>query len=114
MADKFKPVKRSRGGMEVSTRGYLPSISFDEKQLPEIRKWEVGQTYEIGLKVKQVSLSEEDGSPLNARFEIHGVKVTGGKRHNPKVMESFRKGTLRNSKGGLVKNMGEAMKMAEY
>lgn len=55
---------------------YLPQISFDEKQLPEIKKWEVGKKYKINLEVELIGLSKDEykiNTPLRGSFKIFKV-----------------------------------------
>ncbi len=57
-----------------TSKGYLPHVGFDYKQLPEAKNWEVGKTYTLTLLVKQVGKTEDDyGS--RADFEIIKVGV---------------------------------------
>ena len=63
---------------------FLPSFSLKKEELPEIKKWEVGETYEMKVKVKMTSYSEnrylEDKKEnVRARFDIVGVEVEGKK-----------------------------------
>lgn len=46
-----------------------PSLYLDEKQLPEIRGWDVGKSYEMTIKVKMTSLNETEENQ-SAGFEI--------------------------------------------
>jgi hypothetical protein len=65
-------------------KGYLgdtpsemkPTISFTDKELPELAKWKVGKTYNLSVEVKQVSLSQDnyDGKQQHrASFEVINV-----------------------------------------
>lgn len=47
-------------------------IHLDEDDLPEIKKWQVGNTYKIVLEVKQTSSSmdEYEGDKARAGFKI--------------------------------------------
>jgi len=54
-----------------------PRITFDVKQVPDIKKWDVGKTYEFTLKGKMISKSEGGWSgkePLEATFEVTNTK----------------------------------------
>lgn len=54
-----------------------PTISFTDKELPDIAKWKVGSTYTVTVEMKQVSLSQDsyDGKQTHrASFEIIEVK----------------------------------------
>jgi hypothetical protein len=63
-----------------SSKGWLPHINFDFKQLPEAKNWEVGNTYKLVLVVKQVSKTEDDFGGNNVGFEI--IKVGVGENDN--------------------------------
>lgn len=58
---------------------YPPTLCLDSKNLPEIKDWKVGQTYEVSLKIKQTSMStsEREGgeSRTHADFVIEAIKV---------------------------------------
>ena len=54
-----------------------PRIHLDNKQLPEVKEWEVGEKYKIMLEVKQVDKSEReiDGKTvISGGFEILKAK----------------------------------------
>lgn len=53
----------------------LPSFSIDEKQLPEIKQWKVGNKYKFEVEAEMVSASKNEygNSLLNARFKIHKI-----------------------------------------
>lgn len=54
-----------------------PTVSFTDKELPELAKWKVGKTYTLQLTVKQVSLSQDsyNGKQQHrASFEVVEVK----------------------------------------
>lgn len=47
------------------------------KDLPEIKTWEVGKTYELKLKAKMISKSEggyDGDQPLSAVFHVSSAK----------------------------------------
>lgn len=56
-------------------RVHFPSIHLNQKQLPEIKDWEVGKNYEIALKVRQTSKREDDDKKISGSFDIVGIKV---------------------------------------
>ena len=63
---------------------FLPSFSLKKEELPEVKKWEVGNTYEMKIKVKMTSYSEnryleEKEENVRAGFDIIGVEVEGKK-----------------------------------
>ena len=57
---------------------YLPTVSLDTKQVPEIKDWEVGETYHVVLAIKQTSKSQNESNgnkTTSAYFEVTGYKV---------------------------------------
>lgn len=58
-----------------------PHLDLSDADLPDIKDWEVGETYEIALKIKQTSAnsSEYPDRPksYNACFEVTAIKVIG-------------------------------------
>ncbi len=53
-----------------------PTISFDEHELPALKKWKVDGKYVLILHVTQISSERNtflEGKPLVARFEIDSV-----------------------------------------
>lgn len=60
---------------------YYPTVSFDNKTLPEATKWEPGKVYEIGMQVKMTGLSMRKGKDGTERghydFEIVAVDNKG-------------------------------------
>jgi hypothetical protein len=65
--------------VESSSMIDLPYISLNAKQLPEIKKWEVGKEYEMTVKVKMNSYSENkslSGSEIaRASFDVIGIEL---------------------------------------
>ena len=63
---------------------YLPNVSFNAKELPEIKNWEVGKEYTMTIKVKMISYSEDrsirsletgkTNEEIRSRFDIIGVE----------------------------------------
>ncbi len=52
-----------------------PSLSLNDKQVPEIKDWQVGETYTIVLEIKMVSMSAYDKSGTSGSFDIIKYKV---------------------------------------
>jgi hypothetical protein len=50
-----------------------PSLSVDEKDLPELKDWKVGESYELSVTAKLVSLNGE-GDKMTGRFEVSKVE----------------------------------------
>ena len=64
--------KRTRMGIE-EMGSMPPSFSVDEKQLPEIKKWKIGEKYELYLEVEMTRISKNEwreDSPINASLKI--------------------------------------------
>lgn len=65
-------LKKQIGAIEIEMK---PRLYLDSKILPAIKDWEVGEEYDILLRVKQVGLRErEDGGRLEADFVILSAK----------------------------------------
>lgn len=96
-----KPKEPLKVEMDHKMPKYLPSISLDEDDLPEIKSWKVGGKYKLEVEVEQTSISKDeefDGPvigqtgereskrrPIRARFKILNVKaLNGGSRSIPK------------------------------
>ena len=60
---------------------YKPHITLTEDDLPEIKKWKVGETYTlVKVVMKQIesrlmNTEEGQGKKIEARFEIKEVKA---------------------------------------
>ena len=59
---------------------YLPSFSFKKEELSEIKEMEVGEIYEMKIKVKMTSYSEnkyleDKKEDVRSGFSIVGVEV---------------------------------------
>ena len=77
---KLRPVKEGKAdkyGWKPNTR----EIKFFDTELPEVKSWNVGDEYEITLKVKQMStgISEEKETEgqVYAKFQVTGVSAKG-------------------------------------
>ena len=57
------------------TAMYLPRLSLNEKQLPDIKSWQVGKSYKVTLEVELVALRKDEygKSPLTGDFKISKV-----------------------------------------
>ena len=87
---KFREVKpKEIDGMikehHASKKKVYPKISLDLTNLPEAKKWSIGTTYHIALKLKQTGI-RQDEYDNSAQFEIIGIHVMDGmenKEHMP-------------------------------
>ncbi len=66
-------------GMEKTD--YPSTIQLDEDDLPEVKDWKVGETYEVTLKIKEVGswqgagsgpipMDDSDADKVHAKFEV--------------------------------------------
>lgn len=71
------------GGMaEMSpAKAHYPSIYLDNTTLPEAKKWEVGKTYDVKLRLRMSGISmrkHKDGTEHgNSDFEVVGIEPGG-------------------------------------
>ncbi len=74
-----RSIKKAYDAAEPMDSNFPPSLCLDSRQLPEVKDWKVGQTYEVSLKIKQTSMStsEREGgeSRTHADFVIEAIKV---------------------------------------
>lgn len=54
-----------------------PMIYVSSHELPEIKKWKVGETYEVIVKMKMKGMHQRDNSSHSADFEIEGIMYPG-------------------------------------
>lgn len=61
-----------------------PSIGFSERELPEIKDWKIGETYEITIRIEQTATRIEDyGSKkglICSSFRIDAVSFDSEKK----------------------------------
>ena len=70
---KIAPEKKPPRPMELTTEDRLPHLRLNQKQLPEIKNWKVGETYTIAVKMKKKSSRIEENE-ISACFAITGIK----------------------------------------
>jgi len=79
MSDKMHTLQGMKGyPMVDSDERMLPSFTLTQKDLPEIKNWQVGKKYKLEIEVEQVSQEKSEygqGSPLTARFKLLKVKA---------------------------------------
>ncbi len=108
---EFKNIPREKHEGGVPESGSLPGIHFHDKQFPEIKNWEVGETREITFKIKMTSF-REDENETSAGFDVVAVKDSGGKKFDSKVMRQFRQGKLKKGTR-TIRSLEEATEMAK-
>jgi len=67
-----KPVG-SNVAIKKKEQRHMGNISIDETQLPEIKNWQVGEEYEMIVKVRQTEIREVD----NWEKEQYGLPEKG-------------------------------------
>lgn len=60
---------------ERTLDGMKPMLHVNVEQLPEIAEWEIGEEYEIKLKVKQKDRMEMEGMPMHSNLEVMKMEV---------------------------------------
>lgn len=71
-APKIKKIPKSGSG----DYKYYPSISLNEKQLPSVKDWKVGEKYKVILEIKQTGMNlSKDGNKemASGSFDIVGI-----------------------------------------
>lgn len=71
---KLKKIIPEKWDNKLMDAPYSPSINFDDKQVPEIKDWQVGETYTLILEIKQTSKNENKDGSVNAGFDILAYK----------------------------------------
>ena len=51
-----------------------PTLHLTVKDLPVIKDWKIGKTYQFTLQVKLTSMSQHRDMPMEAGFEVQSVK----------------------------------------
>lgn len=65
----------------------LPNFRANEKQIPEVKKWETGKNYRLIIDIKQTGKHEEREEPVRAEFDIVGYKVVSNKTVNDEIIK---------------------------
>lgn len=75
---KIKVSKRREGFdmpvAESDVPSYPPNFRVSDTQIPEIKKWEVGENYYIVFKVRQTEKEDREGEPVRASFDVVAYK----------------------------------------
>ncbi len=74
---KLKKIKSGKKviGLDMPMMdSYPPTVHLNDTQVPEIKDWDVGETYQIVMDVKQTSKSEDKNGNVNSSFEVVGYK----------------------------------------
>lgn len=80
MKEMLKKVKGTKMKMEQSPMRELPSFSLSEKDLPELKDWEVGKKYNLEIEVEQIgkeknSYMTDNKNEIMGRFKIVKIKA---------------------------------------
>jgi hypothetical protein len=68
----MKIIKPTSFGTESPMKEWYPSISFSSKDLPEIKKWQIGKKYKVVLEIEEKSV-RKDEKEFSASFDIKKV-----------------------------------------
>ncbi len=71
---------------------YLPSFSLSSKQMPEIRKWDVGKNYKLVIEVNMRSKNENErdgNTDASGSLEIVAYKIIKTKSIDDMSDEEF-------------------------
>lgn len=55
------------------TDSMKPTLYLNSKDLPEIKNWKVGESYDLIVSVKQTGLHEGQGGVMMGEFEVQSV-----------------------------------------
>lgn len=75
---KVPVAKKNKGNMPVSMEeslpSYPPSFHVNDRQMPEIKGWKVGEKYKMTIQVEQKNMNEGEKG-LSAGFDIVAYKI---------------------------------------
>lgn len=76
---KKSPIGRLRKGYDlVEPEEMAATIHLSDKDLPELKSWEVGKIYKVTVEMEQTGMNihEHDGKRrTNGTFEVKSIKV---------------------------------------
>lgn len=64
--------------MDVEISRPKPRVTVTAEQVPEIKDWQVGETYDISIRGKMVAVREdewEDDQPMEATFVVENAQT---------------------------------------
>lgn len=72
---KLKKIPIEKNDMDMPMMGkYPPTVHFNDSQVPEIKDWSVGKTYQVVLEIKQTSMNQNKDKSVDANFEVVAYK----------------------------------------
>lgn len=91
MAEKLKKITPEKPlSIKERSEAYYPEFHLELKDVPEVKKWEIGSTHRFIVEVDFTSISEGEDRPGRAGFKIKKVKVL--KRNLKKELANMVKG----------------------
>lgn len=76
---KKSPMGRLKKGYDMAEPEEMPAtIHFSDKDLPELKSWDVGKTYKVTVEMEQTSKNiheHGEGKRTNGTFEVKSIKV---------------------------------------
>ena len=77
------PVSKSTNDNSVESpmdsTAYAPSLHFNEKQVSEVKDWQVGEDYTLMIEVTMTSKNENEKGGVSAYFDILSYKEVNDK-----------------------------------
>ena len=75
----MKNIKETLGKQKESILSVIgpsmPSLTLSEDDIPELKKWKVGKTYNLEIEVKQKSMHQDPKGKMSGNFEVISVEV---------------------------------------
>ena len=72
-------------GTVASPESYKETISISGTDLPAIKNWKLGKEYQVSMKVKLTSLSQDEFEKgTRARFEVQSAQECDCEMESPK------------------------------
>ena len=85
----LKKVKGMKHGMDMPAskmKREMPTFNITAEDLPEVKNWEIGKQYKIGMVVEMVQVSKGDymgmGEEVSARLKVVKIASNPGYLHS--------------------------------
>ena len=92
---KVKGTKHEHGMSEGKMKREMPTFNISAEDLPEVKDWEIGKSYKVGMVVEMVQVSKGDymgmGEDVSARLKVKEIASNPGYLHNSKTKRLMRK-----------------------
>ena len=88
----LKKVKGMKHGMDMpegKMKREMPTFHIAAEDLPEVKNWEIGKQYKVGMVVEMVQVSKGDfmgaGEEVTARLKVVKIASNPGYLHGKKT-----------------------------